>query len=607
MSCLPMLAILGCVSAACSAKSDDADSSNAAATNGANACSAEGQLAAYNKMITQPIVPPRMFAGIDMANGDSWPGLKIEDAAKTLCGANPMSVDGTSQQAGWGIAPNYQVVVEYDQTTHLINFYQLNAGYKGTLDFKSRATSLENPGAPNPFGQHTYSVGVDTPILRDGQPWPINWTDFTSLDPQMTEMFDALMATFAPELPSTQKNCRAEGSCLARQANGEAYFGARPLSIYLHLADLSGAANSPDFIYGFGVKSLPFSNAAVMVKLDDEGPVASALGIGDEKKTCTMKLGMDLPAFLNSCVAVMNDPHQDELLTKKFLGGAHRIVTTGPDGEASGTWEMAAAGTHPNFSSVRFDESGPGAESKATELTIDVRTQKILNEYAADGQMTLAASSLIYQEYARTLQALVQSKMDASLPRYALGDAHCQLATGQDPATWHPASGCTGLEELLVPTAGDTQGYTTLLKPGTANAQFCADIGTYNHCGFDICDDQGNNCVPDKLGRYGSLWDGAKQQVVAVLGGGNEASLAPELRDVNMYVALWAKALVKYLRAAPQSPTDLSSPTLAGLAPADSDITVTPGANGAVSVKYLTKLEVSLNPTSGDISAITFR
>ena len=70
---------------------------------------------------------------------------------------------------------------------------------------------------------------------------------------------------------------------------------------------------------------------------------------------------------------------------------------------------------------------------------------------------------------------------------------------------------------------------------------------------------------------------------------------------------LWAKALVKYLRAAAQSPTDLSGPAFDGFAPADSDITLTPGANGAVTMKYRTHLEVQLNPTSGTVSTITFR
>lgn len=610
ISCFSALAVLGCLSTvACGAHSDGSDSSSAADSNGGTVCSAEQQVAAYNKMITQPIVPPRMFAGVDLAGGDDWKGQTVEGMEKTLCASTNLGEDDTSVSAAWGISQGEQVQIEYDKTTHVVDFFQLNPGYEGKLDFKSRPTALGDASKPNPFGQHTYSIGVSTPILRDGKPWGLSWSDASAWDSQSTELFDALMYTFAPELKSTQTSCNNTQLCLARPIGGDnqAVFGARPLGIYFHVPDFQKAPSNPDYIYGFAIKNLPSSSADMLVKLDAEGPVATATGLGDKNALCTMKLGMTMQSYLDDCVEVMSSAKANSALEKKALGGAQRVVTTSGS-SATGTWELNVSGAHPNFSSARFDETAPTTHSTATEMAVDIRTGRMLNEYSADGTtMTLAATTAIYTEYARTVQDLVHSKMDPSLPQFGLGDAHCQLPADADPTTWTPAKGCTGMEELVLPAVNNGFGAATMLKPGPIEATFCADLGTFNHCGFETCDDSGNNCVQDKLGLSDTIWNGSQKQIIAVLGGGNEANVPAEVRDPNTFLMLWAKAYVKYLRAASQNPTDLSNPSLDGFTPADSDISFVPGANGAVTMKYLTKLEIGLVPTTGDVTTILFR
>ena len=168
------------------------------------------------------------------------------------------------------------------------------------------------------------------------------------------------------------------------------------------------------------------------------------------------------------------------------------------------------SGAHPNFSSQRFDETAPTSGAIATEMTIDLRTPRITNEFAADGTMTLAATTAIYTEYARTLQALAQSKMDPSLPRYE--PRRRALRHGgrrQDATTWKPAAGCTGLEEIIIPTADNGSTTARCSSQAPRRSTFCADpFGVYNHCGYDTCDDNGNNCVTDKLGLSDTLWVG---------------------------------------------------------------------------------------------------
>src|SRR5262249_22968588 len=133
----------------------------------------------------------------------------------------------------------------------------------------------------NRFGQHTYSIAVGEPIRRDGAAWALDWDN---IKPQATEMYDALMYTFAPELKGDQNDCKGAQTCRAIVQGDVGGFGARPLGIYFIVPNVhlpQPAASTPNQIYAFYVKLLPFSNADMWLKLDDEGPLASAKNIGD--------------------------------------------------------------------------------------------------------------------------------------------------------------------------------------------------------------------------------------------------------------------------------------------------------------------------------------
>jgi hypothetical protein len=629
------LGILGLVMA-CSTSADQTGSDTAANT--AAACSPE----LFGRMLNEPIRPPRMIAGLDLAGGDAWTGLTLQDAERTLCQSAPIASEQQNQdqdpltttlQAGWGVNGNNVVQVDYNKVSRKIEAYQIHEGYRGTLDFASRPTSLSDPSKPNPFGSHRYSIGIGRPVLRDGQTWELNWKK--ACDPtrpdimdcwekQATEMLDALLYTFAPDLPSTQESCIREQTCLARSySTGEAVFGARPLGIYFYVPSVlvpQPAPSTPGYIYGFTLKQTAFSHADMMLKLDGEGPVATARDIGDRapRATCTMKIGMPFQQFMSDCVQVLRDPSANDFLAKKVLGNAQRsIVTAGT--AAAGTWLLDVSGPNPNFSSERFDETTPPVTSHATELTFDVRsTGEVLNEYAADGQFTFAGTGSVLGEYARLTQQFLHAKMDPQLPRFSLGAPECLLPENADAATWRPARGCTGMEQFITPvdpsTTSDSNlrtvsvgasralslGIRTVLKPGDPSAVFCADPGKFNFC---------RGGEGELHGLMGPLWDTTRQQVVKVLGGGNEASLPAEARDTKVYVQLFTRALVKYLRAASQAPApiELSRPAFDALAPSDADITIENVGGDAIVVKYLDKLEYRLLATSGNVQHITFR
>src|SRR5262249_35735267 len=146
------LGILGC-----GAAHDSSESTSQHDTTTGNTCSPEQQAAALKQMLSAPVKAPRFYAGLDLAGGDQWAGLTIDARTQTACQATDLGTDDVNESVGWG--PNQEVTAEYNTQTRKLNFIQLNAGYTGTLDFKSRATSLTDPTKPNPFGQHTYSIG----------------------------------------------------------------------------------------------------------------------------------------------------------------------------------------------------------------------------------------------------------------------------------------------------------------------------------------------------------------------------------------------------------------------------------------------------------------
>ncbi len=505
------------------ARNDFTDNFNA--TSKQELCSGPVKQKVWAKMVNTPITPLRNIAGLDLAGGEQWTGLDFRDAEKVLCQSKSISGDEDSLTASWGDAD--EVVVTYKLTTNTIDFFQLNQGFRGKLEFKSRPTDLNDPSKPNPFGQHTYSIGVGTPVIRDGQTWELNWKKACTpgvtdcWEKQATELFDALMYTFDRGLQSTQDSCIKAQTCLAKAfSTGDAVFGVRPLGIYLYVPTiLAGqpAASTPSYLYGFYVKLMPFSASEMFLKLDEEGPTATARDLGDmvPKKTCVQKLGLSYGEFLDTCVHVQQDPKGNDYVRGKLLGGMSH------DKEA---FDFSIEGVNLDFLSSSIGEDKtvgddwlPQAADKAYEFNMDIRASgKVLNEYASDGTtFTFGGTGAIYREYARRVQSDIHAKMrewlgtrtpgatgcdqgwklDAGKCVYQgfeIGDPACLFGDGQDESTWKPAAGCTGFEQFVTPAShteapsanvakvsigpmAQAFGFKTALKAGDPIALFCAD------------------------------------------------------------------------------------------------------------------------------------
>jgi hypothetical protein len=247
--CLIGLGLVGCSAAADPSGSEPQNETAAEIRNAGNVCTPAEQADALARALTQPITPPYTYAGLDISGGAAGGGLTYEQATQVLCQGTQLGVDGNRVEVSWG--PKDEIYAEYDATTHKMNLIEVSGGYEGKIAFKSRPTSVTDPTKPNPFGTHTYSVGVGSPIQRDGADWELDWKDF---DKQSTELFDALMFTFAPDQPSVQDSCHSAQACMitGAAAGADRAFGARPIRTYFRVSDgAQPGASTPRALYTF--------------------------------------------------------------------------------------------------------------------------------------------------------------------------------------------------------------------------------------------------------------------------------------------------------------------------------------------------------------------
>jgi hypothetical protein len=254
---------------ACGSGTEEAETGEAAET---ATCGAEQQLAAFNRMLNAPLISDALDWRLDLANPD-WTMATLADAEKTLCTIEPhRRCCERSGPRSARLGPSSEPCLDGRRRKN--RAARSRAGrFRPVIAASSNSSRARRRSAihePNPFGQHTYTIALDGPILRDGSPWEIKWgtactaTATDCFERQATDCFDGMLETFAPELPSTQESCRADQSCLAKQffaGEGlpkQGIFGARPLGLYFVVNDTSGTFGAPSFFYGFPVKTMPF-------------------------------------------------------------------------------------------------------------------------------------------------------------------------------------------------------------------------------------------------------------------------------------------------------------------------------------------------------------
>ncbi len=188
-------------------------------------CSTDFKRQRWAWMLTQPIWPPRWYAGIDLAAGDQWPGLTIEAAeappssptadAGGLCQSVPQGFEGICPSgfgdcngSYWG--NNGEVSFSWNVSTHILDQMVINLGYTGVL-----ATNAY----PDHNGEsHTWSLAIGDVVRRDGLPFEMNWNNSTDVNQQITDIFNGIMSTYALSagVPFNTAACTTDTTCQAQ-------------------------------------------------------------------------------------------------------------------------------------------------------------------------------------------------------------------------------------------------------------------------------------------------------------------------------------------------------------------------------------------------------
>jgi hypothetical protein len=187
----------------------------AGAGGGSALCTMQEEMVRWQSMLQAPIaLMPSRAANLDLA-GPKGIGLTIPEAEQINCPCNSAPGEGGAggasgvdagplETCSWG--DDGQVWADDLSSKPFITLLHLYACYAGTLGFKSRD------------GQHTYSIPIDAaPIQKDGAPFLLAWSlpgfnTSPQLDAEINEIHDALIATFAPDLPQDM-SCQTSEKC----------------------------------------------------------------------------------------------------------------------------------------------------------------------------------------------------------------------------------------------------------------------------------------------------------------------------------------------------------------------------------------------------------
>jgi hypothetical protein len=556
-------------------------------------CSTDFKRERWAWMLTRPIEPPRVYAGLDEAKDNQWDGLTIEDAERPpndpsaptggLCQSNPLgpvgtcpSGIGTCNQNTWGNAQ--EVVFYWNVATHIVDQMTLQLGYTGAMN---------TAPYPDHDGEvHAYTLSVGDVVRRDGAPFELDWNGAT-ISAQITDIFNATMATFAPSAgipfdtssctgdaqcdapgttstcqcqhavdPVTRKrtadcapgaagkcgaaDCSKDGNCLVQNDGSTTVFGIRPMVVYFQ--GPSGvpqpALSTIQLVYNFYSKWEPFSNLPQVVKLDAEGPVASGQPVGvpsGKSITCTQKIGQTFADLVASCVQVhgdTGDPNSVDVVNLDKL--VHGLLH---DQEH---WTANVLGVNQNFTSsavvddwsrVVMDSDMPRMEDLAQDWTFDIRARgQVTNDFdAARDVWDFRGSALLMIEYARLLLADVARILGMPHPK-KLGDPSCIGFDASGRPNYLHDKGCSGIEGMIIPNAAAS-------FPGGVRVDFTGD---------PLRPDLDPGVNADRVGFYGSVLKPGDLHGAFCID--PDAKGPPKDCTANRGVSLWQNALTHVTR-----------------------------------------------------------
>ncbi len=529
----------------------------AAGTNKQILCDGPTTQKTWAAAFEKPIVPPHSAGGIDIAGGETWQGLTIEDAENPkkggLCqSTNAGDIFGNGSLANyWG--DNAEIVANYRVSNHKIIGTLLRPGYLGTIALTSRDK------------KHNYTVPIASQVQKDGVNWELHWSTTKNFLDEANELYDAMIATFAPGFPQ-DTDCQASRRCIIGSFGDVAYFFIPALGSAMWIPNRNAAQPAPSILNRIDqdlAKVLPFSFADPFLKLDAIGPVGMAGKLGTAQAPCTLGMGLTYGDFIQSCVQISGDPAKDKTELNKLLGG----LTHGTE-----RFRFDVQGVDVNFTdrtlapeAIISDTDMPTVDDTSTQFAID---QSTLGRFANDrlnndpnAARDNHGAGLVYLEYAR----LVQDALAKYFPgnEKTLGDVKC-LAPTVDPKNPVYPVGCTGFEGFISHLASPlfprnavgydlskqiSTGYDGGLKPGHLQAAFCLDA-TGVATDYKFCTSPVGSGKGDIVGANGDIFATSFNRVLAVMGKNQVTNLPSEAQDVRFFFRQYVIAVIKYLTVA---------------------------------------------------------
>ena len=563
---------------------------------GANAqelCSGPKRAARWSKMVTEPIVPPGRVAGVDgFGNSDTvktWTGLTIAKAEAINCQSEPSGNtfgDGDIVNQ-WG--DNGEVWVKYNPNTQRVDWFVINNGYSGKMEFSSRD------------GKDKFTLGLGVPITKNGAVFPLYWSaearkptgsdakgptfDPGSYPAMITELADALFATYAPELvpeDPAHGTCFTSGRCVQTVFGGsEGVSRIYPLGLHIWVNNPDAAQPVPSTPHRVDMRLPriePYTYAVTNLKLDAEGPVALSAGTGPNGTDCKLQLGTRWGDFISQCIRTTGDQAKDDTYFNKLVGSIRHdseryfFDVTGVD------VNVTSATLSPT--DVLRDSDRPKDDDIVSSLYVDAATLGLMGDdhvLDATGHLVLGANGKaqkdlhgagrVYYEYARIVQSTINGLLrdaDATATIHDLGDPDCLAdlppkLDGKGKPIPKITTNCTGFEGIVtaapppknpkaldaanrigVAAKGVAGGVLALgLKPGKPQVVFCNDADGDPTTGYA-------DCVS------GAIFDTSFQQVIATLGGGDLSKLPTAVRDRRFFFKAYVTALMKLFKATGQ-------------------------------------------------------
>lgn len=145
-------------------------------------CSPDKQASRLARMVQAPITLPNQAALLDLG-GHHGGGITLADAQKTLCAGSDQGDQFGDGSDVYAFGDNQEVWFDFTPPDGTGLFITLWPGYAGKLDFDGN-------------GSH-YTVGINTQILKDGQPFQLDWANSALISAETNEIWRALTATFS--------------------------------------------------------------------------------------------------------------------------------------------------------------------------------------------------------------------------------------------------------------------------------------------------------------------------------------------------------------------------------------------------------------------------